>query len=99
MTFTTRLKEEIAKLEINYLEDTYELKAFFNCLAKISDNEILITVENAKVARRIYKEIKEIYKVNPNIIINSASDKVNHVSILSKDANVVLIIVSIIFPL
>ena len=69
MTFTTSLKEEISKTEINYLECRYELISFLNCLAKINNKEILITMENASVARRIYKEIKEIYKINPHIII------------------------------
>ncbi|MDE6284411.1 MAG: DNA-binding protein WhiA [Bacilli bacterium] len=69
MTFTTSLKEEISKLEINPIEDRYELIAFLNCIAKMHSDEILITMENASVARRIYKEIKEIYGTNPKIIV------------------------------
>ncbi len=69
MTFTTSLKEEISKLDINYIEDIYELTAFLNCVGEINKDEIILTMENASVARRIYKEIKEIYKVNPKITI------------------------------
>lgn len=69
MTFTTMLKEEISKNDFNIVEARYELIAFLNCLAKFNKDELLITVENASIARRIYKEIKEIYSVNPKIII------------------------------
>ena len=69
MTFTTSLKEEITKNDINSMEARYELMAFLNCTAKFSKEEISITLENASIARRIYKEIKEIYDVSPNIVI------------------------------
>lgn len=69
MTFTTMLKEEIAKNDFNVVEARYELIAFLNCVAKFNKDELLITVENASIARRIYKEIKEIYSVNPRIIV------------------------------
>ena len=69
MTFTTMLKEEISKNDFNVVEARYELLAFLNCIAKIKKDELLITVENASIARRIYKEIKEIYDVNPKITV------------------------------
>ena len=69
MTFTTSVKEEITKNDINPMEARYELMAFLNCIAKFSKEEISITLENASIARRIYKEIKEIYGVNPCIVI------------------------------
>ena len=69
MTFTTMLKEEISKNDFNVVEARYELLAFLNCIAKIKKDELLITVENASITRRVYKEIKEIYDVNPKITI------------------------------
>ena len=36
MTFTTSLKEEMAKNEINIIEAQYELISFLNCLGKFS---------------------------------------------------------------
>lgn len=69
MTFTTSLKEEITKNDINSMEARYELMAFLNSVAKFNKKEISITLENASIARRIYKEIKEIYDVNPSIVI------------------------------
>lgn len=84
MTFTTSLKEELSKQEINIIEDRYELLAFLNCIGVFSSNELLITMENASVARRIYKEIKEIYSVNPKIVIRIQKRfKVKQIYILS----------------
>lgn len=84
MTFTTSLKEEIAKCEINDIEARYELSAFLNSVAKFSKDEILITLENASIARRIYKEIKQIYNVNPRIIVRIQKRfKVKQIYILS----------------
>ena len=60
MTFTTSLKEEIAKNDNNIIEARYELIAFLNSVAKFNKEEINITLENASIARRIYKELKLI---------------------------------------
>ena len=84
MTFTTMLKEEIAKNDFNVVEARYELIAFLNCVAKFNKDELLITVEHASIARRIYKEIKEIYSVNPRIIVRMQKRfKVKQIYILS----------------
>lgn len=84
MTFTTMLKEEIAKNEFNIVEARYELIAFLNCIAKISKDEILITVENASIARRIFKEIKEIFFISPKITVRMQKRfKVKQIYILS----------------
>ena len=84
MTFTTSLKEEIAKNDINPVEARYELMAFLNCASKFGKNEITITLENASIARRIYKELKEIYGVNPSIIIRMQKRfKIKQIYILS----------------
>ena len=53
MTFTTALKEEMSKNEINIIEAEYELISFLNCLGKFSSEELTITLENASRARRI----------------------------------------------
>ncbi len=69
MTFTTMLKEELAKNDFNIVEARYELIAFLNCVAKVNKDEIIITLENASIARRIFKEIKEIFGVNPKVTV------------------------------
>ena len=84
MTFTTSLKEEIAKNDINIIEARFELIAFLNSVAKFNKEEINITLENASIARRIYKEIKEIYGVSPSIMVRIQKRfKVKQIYILS----------------
>lgn len=68
MTFTTKVKEEIAKTEINETEKICELSGFVRFAATIKDN-IVITLENASVTRRIYKHFKEIFNIQPKITI------------------------------
>lgn len=68
MTFTTRLKEEISKLDNNDLEERSLIDAFLRYNAIFKDN-ITITLENASVARFVYKIIKEIFGVSPRIIV------------------------------
>ena len=68
MTFTTRLKEEISKLDNNEIEYRSIIDAFLRYNAIITNN-ITITLENASVARFIYKILKEIFGVSPKIII------------------------------
>lgn len=84
MTFTTSLKEEIAKNDINIIEARFELIAFLNSVAKFNKEEINITLENASIARRIYKKIKEIYGVSPSIMVRIQKRfKVKQIYILS----------------
>lgn len=68
MTFTTRLKEEISKLDNNELEQRSIIEAFlrYNAVFKKS---IIITLENASVARLIYKILKETFSVAPKITV------------------------------
>ena len=84
MTFTTTLKEELAKTDSSIIESQFELISFLNCNAKFNSNELLITLENASITRRIYLLIKKIYSVNPKIIIRFQKRfKVKQIYILS----------------
>lgn len=88
MTFTTMLKEEISKEEINLINIRYELLAFLTIAGKINSEELLLTLENASIARRIYKELKIIYGVNPKITIRMQKRfKVKQIYILSVKNN------------
>lgn len=66
MTFTTRLKEEISKLDNNEIEARSIIDGFLRYNASISEN-IIITLENASVTRFIYKLLKENFGVLPKI--------------------------------
>ena len=68
MTFTTRLKEEISKLPNNDIESRSIIDAFLRYNSEINSN-ITITLENASVARFIYKILKEVFGVLPKVTI------------------------------
>lgn len=69
MTFTTKIKEEITKNNVSDLESLVELSAFIRLTGQIKKNKIILTMENASVARRIYKDIKTNFGVNIKIIV------------------------------
>ena len=71
MTFSSRLKEEITEYNGNTMEKRAELSAILRYDAKISKEKITITSENAKIARRIYTYLKEIFGINIKIIIRN----------------------------
>ena len=69
MSFTTSMKEEITKKEINQIEALNELSSFFRFSGQIKKDRIVLTIENASVARRIYKDIKSNFVVNVKITV------------------------------
>lgn len=92
MTYNTKIKEEIAKTEINGNEKICELSGFVRFAAIIKHN-IIITLENASVTRRIYKHFKEIFNIQPKIIIrNQKRFRVKQIYILEINEKVDYII-------
>ncbi len=92
MTYTTRLKEEITKNDISPIESLVELSAFIKYAGQVKKNKIILVMENASVARRIYKDIKSNFGINIKITIRNQkrfrvkqiyileiSEKVNHI--------------------
>jgi len=71
MTYTTKVKEEIVKNEIGENEKICELSAFIKFAAETKNDIITITLENASVTRRIYKHLKQIFKIQPKIVIRN----------------------------
>lgn len=68
MTYTTSLKEEISKIDLSPIEARCELFSFIKYSGKIG-SEIIITLENASVARKIYKDIKLVYNFSPVLTV------------------------------
>ena len=71
MSFTSNVKNEISKKEINeanQIEQISELSAIVSNSSQILDT-IKISTENASVARRIYNLEKDIYKMIPKITV------------------------------
>ncbi len=71
MTFSTRLKEEITEYDSNAIEKRAELSAILRYDAKLEKDKIMITSENAKIARRIYTYLKEVFNINIKIIVRN----------------------------
>ena len=68
MSFTGIVKSEISKLETIEAENISELSAIIKNIGIITDY-IKITAENASVARRIFKLLKETFFISPKIIV------------------------------
>ena len=66
MTFTTRFKEEITRINNNEVESRCLIDAFLRYNSVINER-ITITLENASVARLIYKLLKEVFGIQPKI--------------------------------
>jgi len=71
MTFTTRLKEELSNSDINPVESLIELSAYIRFGGQITKDRIILTIENASVARHIYKLIKYNFGVNIGITVRN----------------------------
>ena len=59
MSFTVEVKNEVSKLELNKTDSLSELSGIMH-----EFKDLKVTTENASVARRIFKIVKDIYKVN-----------------------------------
>ena len=68
MSFTSIVKNEVSKLELDKISSITELSAILKNSADIDDT-IKITTENPSVARHIFNLIKEIYSITPKITV------------------------------
>ena len=63
MSFSTIIKDEVTKINCTKAEYIAELSSIIRNSA-IYDNDIVVTVENNSVARRVFKLLKDLYDVN-----------------------------------
>lgn len=63
MSFTTNVKNEVCLLELSMLENIAELSGFVRGSCKYVTDKIELSTENAKVAKRLYTLIRDIYGV------------------------------------
>lgn len=68
MSFTSIVKNELSKLEIDRVEAISELSAILKN-SSILDKNIKISTENASVARHIFKLFKDIYDISLKITV------------------------------
>ena len=84
MTFTTRIKDEITKDLNNILESRIELLAYLKYATIKTKDKISILIENASVARYIFKLLKTNYNININLTVRTQKRfKVKKIFILS----------------
>ncbi len=89
MTFTTIVKDEITHNENNAIELLCELSAYIHFNSQITKHKITITVENATVAKRVYKNIKELFGTNIKIIVrNQRRLRIKQIYILEINENI-----------
>jgi len=69
MSFTSVVKNELSKLELNKLEAITELSAILKNNALIDKDTIKITTENSSVARHIFNLVKELYSISSKITV------------------------------
>jgi len=69
MSFTSIVKNELSKLELEKIEAITELSAILKNNALIDENYIKVTTENSSVARHIFNVLKNIYKISPKITV------------------------------
>ena len=69
MSFTSTVKNELSKLDLNKLESITFLSAILKNTAIVDDKTIKITTENNSVARQIFNIVKDLYSISPKITL------------------------------
>lgn len=64
MTFTTIIKDEITKIETSKVESLTELLIYIKFNGNFTSDKLTLIIENASVARRVFKLLKQNYGVN-----------------------------------
>ena len=88
MSFTSIVKNEVSKLEIEEIEKISELSALLKNTSVIT-NTIKITTENASVARRIFTLLKNLFNINARITVRRGYNfNKNYIYILEITKNI-----------
>jgi len=69
MTFTTKVKEEIAQSKLNEIENRYLLLGYLFVNANWNNENLSINLENASVAKKLYLTLKYCYNKIPKITV------------------------------
>ncbi len=88
MSFTSQVKNEVSKININEIESITELSAILKNTS-IIDNEIKISTENASLSRRIFNQIKILFNLTPKVIVRRGYNfNKNYIYILEIKKNI-----------
>ena len=91
MSFTSIVKNELSKLEIDKIEAISELSAILKNSSTI-DKNIKILTENASVARHIFKLFKDIYDISLKITVRQGYNYNKNFLYILETSNINLII-------
>jgi len=92
MTFTTKIKDEITKIDENVIESLVTLHTYLHYNAEINDNNIMILTENASVARYIFKLFKTHYNISVKLTLRVQKKfKIKNIYILTLKEKIDLI--------
>ena len=84
MSFSSKVKSEILKLESEKTEKISLLSSYIRNNAVINEKEILINTENIEISKYIFNLFKEIYNVFPTITIRKGFNFKKNISYLLK---------------
>ena len=87
ISFTINVKNEISSYDGEKNENMAMLSAIIRNSGKI-DNDITITTENSKVARRVYTLISDIYHVPVSIVDKNNNFNRNRLYVISVSTNI-----------
>lgn len=92
MTFTTKIKDEITKIDENIIESLVSLHTYLYYNAIINNDNITILTENASVARYIFKLFKTHYNISVKLTVRVQKKfKIKNIYILTIKEKVDLI--------
>ncbi|MBP3800100.1 MAG: hypothetical protein ILA19_03865, partial [Bacilli bacterium] len=88
MSYTTKIKNEISKIENTKSETIAELSAFIRNNGYIDDNYLYLTTENINILNRLTKFLTSIYDVKVELEkkdnLNFSKKKLNVIKIKDK---------------
>lgn len=95
MSFSSKIKDELALLHSEYEKD--EMSALFKCAGNItiSNNSLLLTFksENSKITQKVYRYILQTYKIHPKTAISKTmklNKHTNYSVIISENVNQII---------
>ena len=92
-SFTSTVKNELSKLELNKIESITELSAILKNSSTIDNKSIKVMTENSSVARHIFNLIKQVYFITPRITVRKGYNyNKNYVYILELKDKIDLLI-------
>ena len=86
VSFTTEIKNEISLVRLSDMEEMVLLSSFVRNNARYDKKEIVFTIENLKIVRKIVSLFKDLFDINPEVNqINKINSRKNTYAIKITD--------------